>query len=58
LAAFFEDADFRNANLMGVKNLNIDQLQGVKTLYQAKLDPKLMEQVKANNPNLLKEPQK
>jgi uncharacterized protein YjbI with pentapeptide repeats len=56
LSAFFEDADFTGANLMGVKNLTIEQLQGAKTLFQAKLDPKLMEQVKANNPNLLKEP--
>ena len=50
--------DLGGANLIGVKNLSIEQLQGAKTLFQAKLDPELMEQVKAINPNLLKEPQK
>ena len=41
---------------MGVKNVTIEQLQGAKTLFQAKLDPILMERVKASNPSLLKEP--
>ena len=43
---------------LGVKNLSIEQLHGVKTLFQAKLDTELMEQIKATNPNLLKEPKK
>ena len=58
LSTFLEETDFRGANLKGVKNLSIEQLQGVKTLFQAKLDSELMEQVKAKNPNLLKEPKK
>ena len=58
LSTFLEDADLRYANLKNAKNLSIEQLQGAKTLFQAKLDPKLMELVKTTNPNLLKEPQK
>ena len=66
--ATFKIANFQNAvlvetNLMyadltGAKNLTIEQLSKVKTLYQAKLDPKLMEQVKKCCPNLLEKPKK
>jgi hypothetical protein len=38
------------------KNLTIKQLSKVKTLYKAKLDPELMEQVKKCCPHLLEEP--
>ena len=55
LSTFFEEAVLRGANLKGVKNLTIEQLQGAKTLYQAKLDPELMEQVKKSCPFLLRE---
>ena len=58
LAAFLEDVDLSGANIRMAKNLSIEQLQGVKSLFQTKLDPEFMEQVKATNPNLLKEPQK
>ena len=58
LSTFLEETDLRGAILIGVKNLSIEQLHGVKTLFQAKLDPELMEQIKATNPNLLKEPKK
>jgi len=56
LSAFFEETDLSNANLTRVKNLTIAQLSGAKTLYQAKLDPELMEQVKKSYPYLLREP--
>ena len=51
-----EDADLRDANLTGTKNLTIEQLSGAKTLYQAKLDPELMEKVKESYPHLLGKP--
>jgi hypothetical protein len=39
-----------------VKNLSINKLSKVKTLYKAKLDPELIEQVKDKYPHLLEEP--
>ncbi len=59
--------DFQGANLQKAmlwyailqkaKNLTIKQLSKAKTLYGAKLDPELMEQVKEEHPHLLKEPE-
>ncbi|MDP7530521.1 MAG: pentapeptide repeat-containing protein [Candidatus Scalindua sp.] len=51
-------ADLIYANLIGADlrellDLNIEQLSKVKTLYKAKLDPELMEQVKDKYPHLL-----
>jgi hypothetical protein len=37
-----------------VKNLSINKLYKVKTLYEAKLDPELIVQVKDKYPHLLK----
>ena len=59
--ADLSDATLSNANLSGanltqVKNLSINKLSKVKTLYKAKLDPELMEQVKDEYPHLLEEP--
>ena len=48
-------ANLSGANLEGA-NLTLRELSKVKTLYKAKLDPLLMEQVKANYPHLLEEP--
>lgn len=42
-----EGADFHEADLMGAKNLTVDQLSKVKTLYQAKLDPELEEELRS-----------
>ncbi|MCP4990456.1 MAG: pentapeptide repeat-containing protein [Colwellia sp.] len=42
----------------GAKNLTIDQLSKTKTLYNAKLDSVLMEQVKEKCPHLLEKPKK
>jgi hypothetical protein len=44
------------AELRGVKNLTVEQLRKVKTLYQAQLDPELEEQMKEDYPHLLEKP--
>ena len=49
-------ANLQKAKLIGTLNLTIKQLSLVKTLYQAKLDPKLIEQVKNCCPHLLEKP--
>ncbi len=49
-------ADFRGADLRETQYLTIKQLSKVKTLYNAKLDPDLMEQVKYKYPQLLNKP--
>ena len=56
MSTFLEEADLRDADLTGAKNLTITQLSGAKTLYQAKLDPELMEKVKKSYPHLLGKP--
>jgi hypothetical protein len=40
-------AYFKNAHLKGAKNLTIDQLSMVKTLYKAELDPELEEELRS-----------
>jgi uncharacterized protein YjbI with pentapeptide repeats len=49
-------ADLSGANLTQVENLSIKQLSEARTLYKAKLDPELMEQVKDKYPHLLEKP--
>jgi hypothetical protein len=49
-------ADLRGAYLEGAKNLTIEQLSKVKTLYEAELAPELMVQIKKNYPHLLQKP--
>jgi hypothetical protein len=44
------------ANLWGIYGLTIEQLSKVKSLYDAKLDPVLMAQVKEKYPHLLEGP--
>ena len=56
--AGLRDADLSSADLTQVKNLSINNLSKVKTLYKAKLDPELMEQVKDEYPHLLEELEK
>ena len=41
---------------MEAKSLTIEQLSDVKTLYKAKLHPRLMAQVKEKYPHLLEKP--
>jgi hypothetical protein len=45
-----------SATLTGAENLTIEQLSKVKTLFLAKLDPELLEQVKKCCPHLLEKP--
>lgn len=55
--ANLEGANLAYAQLVIAKNLTIEQLSKVKTLYDVQgLDSKLMEQVKVKYPHLLKEP--
>ncbi len=49
-------ANLFGANLSDAKNLTIEQLYKVRTLYQAKLDPELKKLIKKKYPDLLKEP--
>ena len=59
--ANLEDAKLYEANLEGADlegvNLSIEQVSKVETLYNAKLDPELMEQVKEKYPHLLEPPE-
>jgi uncharacterized protein YjbI with pentapeptide repeats len=54
--AYLLNAVLLGANLTGAKNLTIAQLSQAKTLYKAKLDPELLEQVKECCPHLLEKP--
>jgi hypothetical protein len=56
VGANLKEANFTFAFLRSAKNLTIDQLRKVKSLYKAKLDPDLMEHVKKCCPHLLEEP--
>jgi uncharacterized protein YjbI with pentapeptide repeats len=49
-------ADLREANLVDAKNLKIELLFTVKTLYKAQLNSELMKQIKKKYPHLLKKP--
>jgi uncharacterized protein YjbI with pentapeptide repeats len=50
-------ANFQNGNLYNAENLTINQLSNVKTLYGAKMDDQLLEQVKSQYPHLLEPPE-
>ena len=61
-AAVFTDAylsgtNFRGAYLNGAIDLTVEQLAGVHTLYEAQLDPFLLEHIQRVCPHLLEEPQ-
>ena len=49
-------AELQEADFTGVKNLTIEQVSKAKTLYQTKLDPDLMEQLRKCCPHLLENP--
>jgi uncharacterized protein YjbI with pentapeptide repeats len=60
--AYLARADLRGANpwganLEGAKTLMVEQLATVKTLYDARLDPPLGEQIQRQYPHLLEKPQ-
>jgi hypothetical protein len=52
----FMGAHLEQANLQLARNLTVEQLCTVHTLYQAQLDPPLMEQVQQQCPQRLEEP--
>jgi uncharacterized protein YjbI with pentapeptide repeats len=53
MGADFENASLYKADLRGAKGLTIDQLVKVKTLYLAKFDDDLLEQIKISVPELV-----
>jgi len=50
----FENCNLEGANLLGTKNLNIEELCKCKSLKYSKLDNDILEKVKRLYPNLLK----
>lgn len=54
--ANLREADFQEADLRGAKGITIHELLVVKTLYKAKLDSKIEEQIKTKYFPLLEEP--
>lgn len=53
MGADFENASLYKADLRGAKGLSVDQLSKVKTLYLAKFDDEILEQIKTNLPELV-----
>ncbi len=49
-------ADLSEATLEGARDLTVEQLAAVKTLYKSKLDPELADQMQATCPWLFEEP--
>lgn len=54
--AFLVEANLEGANLKGAKNLTVDQLSKVKTLYTAELDEELEIPLRENYPKLFEKP--
>ncbi|MDV3307661.1 MAG: pentapeptide repeat-containing protein [Cyclobacteriaceae bacterium] len=53
MGADFENASLYKADLRGAKGLSVDQLAVAKTLYLAKFDDEVLEQIKTNLPELV-----
>ncbi len=53
MGADFENASLYKADLRGAKGLTVEQLSRVKTLYLAKFDDEILEQIKTNLPELV-----
>lgn len=53
MGADFENASLYKADLRGAKGLSVEQLAKVKTLYLAKFDDEILEQIKTNLPELV-----
>lgn len=53
MGADFENASLYKADLRGAKGLTVEQLSKVKTLYLAKFDEDILEQIKTNLPSLV-----
>lgn len=58
MGARLTGANFRGADLRDAKNLNVEQLSKVSSLYMAKLNPRLLEKIRKKYPHLLEEPVK
>jgi Pentapeptide repeats (8 copies) len=54
--ARLQEANLQSAQLKGARNVTVAQLSMVKTLYQAQLDPCLLEQIQRMYPQLLEKP--
>lgn len=54
--ANLQGANFRECDLRGARYLYVEQLSKVKTLYDAKLDSEIREEIKKKYPHLLEEP--
>ena len=53
MGADFENASLYKADLRGAKGLTVEQLSKAKTLYLAKFDDEVLEQIKTNLPDLV-----
>ncbi|HEY3402983.1 MAG TPA: pentapeptide repeat-containing protein [Ohtaekwangia sp.] len=53
MGADFENASLYKADLRGAKGLTIEQLSKVKTLYLARFDDEILNQIKTNLPELV-----
>lgn len=53
MGADFENASLYKADLRGAKGLTVEQLARVKTLYLARFDDEVLEQIKTNLPELV-----
>lgn len=53
MGADFENASLYKADLRGAKGLTIEQLSKVKTLYLAKFDDEILDQIKTSLPELV-----
>ncbi|MBT1711290.1 pentapeptide repeat-containing protein [Fulvivirgaceae bacterium PWU5] len=53
MGADFENASLYKADLRGAKGLTLEQLSKAKTLYLAKFDDDILEQIKVNLPQLV-----
>lgn len=53
MGADFENASLYKADLRGAKGLTLEQLTKAKTLYLAKFDDEILEQVKTTMPELV-----
>ena len=50
-------ANLEEADLRGIRGFEIGQLAEAKTLYKAKLDQKLLDQIREKHPHLLEKPE-
>lgn len=53
MGADFENASLYKADLRGAKGLTVEQLSKAKTLYMARFDDEILEQIKTNLPELV-----